>query len=214
MYRYILFDLDGTLTDPGLGITNSVAYALKKFGITVADRSELYPFIGPPLRESFMERYGLTDAESDDAIAYFREYFRPKGIFENAVYEGIPAMLAGLRAAGRVLVLATSKPEEFAVEILKHFGLYDYFDVVAGARMDETRTGKADVVAYAMALAGITDPGEAVMVGDREHDVLGARANGLPTVGVLYGYGSEEELSSAGAAFLARTPADLLNILL
>ena len=136
MFDTILFDLDGTLTDPGEGITNSVAYALRKYGIEVSDRSELYKFIGPPLKDSFMKYYGFDEDKAEEAIAYYREYFRDTGIFENRVYEGVEDMLRGLQANGKRIVLATSKPEEFAIRILEHFGLRKYFTVVAGASMD------------------------------------------------------------------------------
>ena len=146
MLKYIFFDLDGTLTDPGIGITNSVMYALNKFGIDVADRTSLYNFIGPPLLYSFQTFYGFSEADSAKAVQYYREYFRVTGLYENEVYAGIPELLTELKSRGYKLVLATSKPEEFAVEILKHFNLYDYFDFAAGATMDSTRSKKADVI--------------------------------------------------------------------
>lgn len=214
MYKYILFDLDGTLTDPGLGITNAVMYALKKFNIEVPDRSELYKFIGPPLLESFEKYYGMTPEQRQMALQYYREYFKPYGLYENTVYDGVGEVLAALKVQGKKLILATSKPEPFAVEILRHFGLDKYFDFVAGATMDETRNKKADVIAYALENCGITDLSAAVMVGDREHDVLGAKQNGLDCVGVLFGYGDREELSAAGAAYIAEKVEDILRFVL
>ncbi|MBQ4563722.1 MAG: HAD family hydrolase [Lachnospiraceae bacterium] len=211
MYNTILFDLDGTLTDPGLGITNSVVYALKKWNIEVEDRSELYPFIGPPLLYSFRTFYGFSDEQSEQAVAYYREYFREKGIFENEVYEGVTKLLETLKAAGKRLIIATSKPEEFAVKILEHFELAQYFEYIAGATMDATRHNKCDVIAYALETCGITDLSDVVMVGDREHDVLGARENGLDSIGVLFGYGNREELLAAGATQIAETVEDILN---
>lgn len=205
----VLFDLDGTLTDPGEGITNSVAYALRKWGIEPPERQALYCFIGPPLVDSFMKYYGFTPENAQRAVEDYREYFRDRGIFENAVYDGVPALLQGLREAGLRVVLATSKPEEFAVTILEHFGLAQWFDAVAGASMDGSRSKKGDVIAYALARCG----GRAVMVGDRKHDILGAKENGLPSVGVLYGYGSREELLAAGADKLVETPQQLLRLL-
>lgn len=213
MYQYILFDLDGTLTDPGIGITNSVAHALGKFGIEVSDRTELYKFIGPPLKDSFREFYGFSEENSLLAIDYYRESFKDTGIFENAVYEGIPELLQALKAAGKTLVLATSKPEVFACRILDHFGLSPYFDFAAGASMDGALSTKADVIRYALQKAGVTDRSRAVMVGDRKHDILGAKENGLASVGVLFGYGSRKELETAGADLIAKTPADLLRLL-
>ncbi len=198
-FTHIFFDLDGTLTDPGPGITNSVAYALERYGIHVADRTALYPFIGPPLVDSFTRYYGFSAADARAAVDVYREYFSERGIFENAVYPGIPALLARLRAAGRKLVMATSKPEEFAVRIAEHFGIADCFDCIAGAAMDETRTQKWEVIEYALARCGVSDRDRVLMVGDREHDVLGAARCGIRCLGVLYGYGSREELTTAGS---------------
>ena len=211
MYNTILFDLDGTLTDPGLGITNSAAYALKKHGIEVADRTVLYPFIGPPLLDSFQRFYGFSEDQSEQAVADYREYFREKGLFENEVYSGVEELLQHLKESGKRLIIATSKPEEFAVKILKHFGLASYFDYIVGATMDSSRSKKGDVIAYALEVCGITDKTDVVMVGDREHDVLGAKENGLDSVGVLYGYGSREELEKAGATCVAETVEDILR---
>lgn len=211
MYDFVLFDLDGTLTDPGLGITNSVMYALKKFGIEVRDRTTLYQFIGPPLRESFESFYGFSKEQSELATRYYREYFGVKGLYENEVYDGVPELLRQLKERGKPLILATSKPEAFAVEILKHFDLFRYFSFIAGATMDGARDKKADVIKYALKSCEISDPSSAVMVGDREYDVLGAKQAGLDSIGVLFGYGSEEELKKAGAAYLAERPADILN---
>lgn len=212
MYKTVLFDLDGTLTDPGLGITNSVAYALKKYGIEVGEREKLYSFIGPPLNESFKKYYGFTDEKAMEAIWCYREYFASKGIFENEVYEGIRQLLRRIKGSGRRIVLATSKPEEFAQRILEHFGLAEYFDVVAGASMDEKRNKKGDVIKYALEKGNLTSDG-AVMIGDREHDVFGARENGIDTIGVLYGYGSKDELEKAGAMYIAETVDDIFSLL-
>ena len=211
-YKYIFFDLDGTVTDPGLGITNSVMYALKGFGIEETDRTKLYRFIGPPLADSFQEFYGFTGEEARRGIDLYREYYRDRGIFENRVYNGMEEMLGTLKQRGKTLVLATSKPEPFAREILEHFHLASYFTYAAGATMDETRVKKEEVIAYAMESCGITDPGQVLMVGDRRHDIEGARANGVDSLGVLYGYGSREELEQAGACYLAEKVEDILNI--
>lgn len=211
MYQYILFDLDGTLTDPGIGISNSVAYALEKYNISVEDRTELYKFIGPPLQDSFMEFYGFSEMESKRAVEYYREYFRDKGIFENEVYEGIPELLQTLKGSGKQVILATSKPEEFAIQILEHFNLIQYFDFVAGATMDGSRSEKADIIQYALEHCMIKDKSKVIMVGDRKHDIIGAAQNKLPAIGVLFGYGSEEELRSAGVKYLARTSFDILK---
>lgn len=204
-YPYVFFDLDGTLTDPGAGITNSVAYALERYGIHVADRRTLYPFIGPPLVDSFMRFYDFSPADARAAVDVYREYFADRGIFENELYPGIPALLERLRAAGRRLVIATSKPEPFALRIAEHFGIAQFFDCVAGAAMDETRTAKWEVVEYALGRCGSPDPAAVLMVGDREHDVQGAARCGVATLGVLYGYGSRAELTDAGAVAVAET---------
>lgn len=213
MYNVILFDLDGTLTDPGAGITNSVAYALKKWNIEVTDRSTLYKFIGPPLQESFAVYYGLSEEDSWKSVEYFREYFREKGIFENEVYPGIEELLKSLKAAGKTVIVATSKPQDFAVQILEHFQLDQYFDVIAGASMDETRVKKAEIIEDGLAAAGITDLSSVVMIGDREHDVFGAKQMGVDSIGVLFGYGSREELTAAGATYIAETVEDILKLL-
>ncbi len=212
MVKNILFDLDGTLTDPALGITSSVAYALSKFGIEVADRSSLHPFIGPPLLDAFSEYYGFSSADAERAVAYYREYFSVDGMYQNTVYEGIPEMLAALRESGFRLYVATSKPEKFALPILRHFSLFDCFDGIYGATLDPSRSSKDKVIAYALADAALK-PCETVMVGDRHHDIDGARANSLLSVGVLYGYGDREELTAAGADYIAESVQKLLNIL-
>jgi len=207
----ILFDLDGTLTDPGLGITNSVMYALRKYGMEVPSRQELYSFIGPPLKQSFMRWCGFDEAEGEQAVKYYREYYRDKGLLENEVYDGIEDMLKALREKGKRLAVATSKPEEFAIRILEHFGLAQYFEVIAGDTLDFKRNTKADVIASALERLGVTDRSGVIMVGDREHDVIGAKAQDLPCIGVLFGYGSQEELEAAGAKHIAQTPADVLK---
>ncbi len=212
MVKNILFDLDGTLTDPALGITSSVAYALSKFGIEVADRSSLHPFIGPPLLDAFSEYYGFSSADAERAVAYYREYFSVDGMYQNTVYEGIPEMLAALRESGFRLYVATSKPERFALPILRHFSLFDFFDGVYGATLDPSRASKDKVIAYALAASKLS-PDETVMVGDRRHDIDGARANSLLSVGVLYGYGDRAELTAAGADYIAESIPQLLNIL-
>lgn len=208
-YDYLLFDLDGTLTDPGEGITNSVAYALRKQGIEVTDKKELYCFIGPPLSESFSRFYGFSMEESLKCVEYYREYYRDKGIFENLLYEGIPELLADLKAQGKIILLATSKPELFAKQILDHFDLTRYFDHICGASMDESRNKKAAVIEYALETAKIKDRTRAVMIGDREQDINGAGLNGLDSIGVLFGYGDRPELEWAGATYIAESVEDI-----
>lgn len=213
MYETILFDLDGTLTDPGMGITNSVMYALKEMGYPVPQRRELYKFIGPPLHDSFSQFYGMSEEQAAEAVRQYRVYYRDKGIFENGVYEGVPEMLETLKNAGKRLVLATSKPEEFAKIIMAHYGLDKWVRSIAGATMDKARDTKGKVIAYALEGFDI-DPAAAVMVGDREHDIIGGKENGLPGIGVTFGYGSREELLDAGAVAVADSPAGLTKILL
>ena len=210
--KYLLFDLDGTLTDPQEGITNSVAYALRQYGI-IEDPKNLIRFIGPPLHVSFHDWYGFDEDKAFEAVAHYRVYFGDKGIFENAVFDGIPEMLRDLRAAGFTLVLATSKPEVYAKQILEHFDLTKYFHHICGATMDASRSRKADVITYALETAGITDKAQAVMVGDRHHDIEGGIENGLETVGVLFGYGSREELNKAGAHHIVSTVSELHTLL-
>lgn len=213
MLKYVLFDLDGTLIDPGEGITNSVAYALRKYGIDVPDRTALYPFIGPPLYESFEVFYGFSHGQAEEAVEFYREYYRDKGIFENRVYDGIPEMLGTLRDRGYKAVLATSKPEQFAKLILEHFHLDGFFTVIAGADMAGKRVRKSDVIAHALNMSGAS-PEECIMVGDREHDVKGADEFNVPCIGVLFGYGSREELESCGARWIAETPSQITDIIL
>jgi len=219
-YDTILFDLDGTLTDPAIGITNSVAHALYKFGFEVKDKTTLYPFIGPPLVDSFQKYYGLSEEDAKRAVDYYREYFSTKGIYENKVYPGIADLLQALKQANKTvslantkLALATTKPELYAEQILKHFDLFDYFDCVAGSNMDGTRSQKGEIIPYALHRLGKTGQ-RAIMVGDREHDIIGAKQSGIASIGVLYGYGSREELTKAGADYLAATVLELGHILL
>ncbi|MFM1586528.1 HAD family hydrolase [Streptococcus mutans] len=214
MYQTILFDLDGTLTNPALGITNSLAYALEKFNIEVTDKKELYRFIGPPLQVSFENFYHFSKEDSLKAVDFYRDYFRHKGLYENEVYQGIPDLLERLKAQGKKLLVATSKPEEFARQILKHFELFDYFDLVAGASMDGSRRLKGDVIAHALTSAQIADPSSAIMIGDRKHDIIGAKKNGLDAIGVLYGFGNREELKKAGATYIATNVEELQGRLL
>ena len=207
MKKYLLFDLDGTLTDPEEGITKAVQLALAHFGIQVEDRTSLRPFIGPPLWDQFQEYAGLSAEQSDEAVKVFRQYYLEKGVYENREYDGIRQMLGALKCAGYRLYVATSKPETTAGIVMKYFGFTDYFAYVAGADLEGTRVRKADVIRYLLEKEGIADPGEAVMIGDRKHDILGAKEVGMDSIGVLYGYGSREEL--AGADWLVRTPEEL-----
>lgn len=210
--KYILFDLDGTLTDPMMGITKSVRYALNYYGISVNDLNDLLPFIGPPLRDSFREFYGFDANKANDAVIKYREYFATKGIFDNKVYKGIPECLQTLKDAGKILLIATSKPERFAKQITEYFDLAKYFDFVGGSEFNG-REKKADVINYVLTENQI-NVDDAIMVGDRKHDIIGAHDNDIPCVGVLYGYGSLDELSANHADYIVETVASLTDRLL
>ena len=214
MRDYILFDLDGTLTDPALGITNSVMYALRMLGAPVEARSFYYRFIGPPLLDSFTRYCGFSPEKSREALRLYREYFADKGIFENTVYDGIPQLLADLQSVGYKLVVATSKPELFARQIFDHFDMTKYFLFIGGADMEETRATKDAVIGYVLEKLGNPLPAKCLMVGDREYDVRGAAHFGIDTVGVEYGYGSYEELDAVGAYKIADSVDGLRRILL
>ena len=209
----VLFDLDGTLTDPKPGITRSIQHALRKRGLAVPDADALAPCIGPPLEQSFRERFGLAPDDARRAVADYREYFEPHGLYENAVYPGIPELLARLRANGVRLALATSKPTVYAARILAHFELAPHFEHVVGSFLDGRRTDKAELVADALALLDGVPRERAVLVGDRMHDLLGARANGIAAIAVGYGYGARDELVGAGAERLAESVAALGRLL-
>lgn len=212
---YLLFDLDGTLTDPKEGITKAVQYALKHYGIQVDDLNSLCPFIGPPLKDSFQKYYDFPEAQAKEAIQVYREYFSVKGWSQNKVFPGIPEMLGELKAAGKKLYLATSKPEVFAKQILEHFGLTSYFEFIGGADLEETRVRKGDVIGYVLENCGLFDKKEKIlMVGDREHDVLGAREQGIECVGVLFGYGDRAEMEACHAAYIAESINELRKMLL
>lgn len=214
-YRYVLLDLDGTVTNPKEGITRSFAYALAEFGIETEDRDTLCKVIGPPLMQSFQEFYGFTKEQALRGTAKYRERYEKLGWAENEVYEGMEEALAALYKQGAKLILATSKPERFAVRIMKHFGLDRYFTALCGADdYAQNRSTKEEVVRYALEQNGITDTTEVIMVGDRKYDVAGAAALGIKTIGVLYGFGDEAELREAGAVHLVKTPQELAEYLI
>ena len=213
-YKYIFFDLDGTLTDPKEGITKSVAYALEAYGIHTEDLDALCKFIGPPLKESFMNFYGFDEEKAEEAVEKYREYFKPYGVFQNKIYNGVDNLLKELKESGKVIVLATSKPIVFADQILEHFGISQYFDGTFGSELDGTRVRKGDVIAYALEQMNITDVSEVVMIGDREHDVIGAKEHGMDTIGILLGYGSLEEFEACGADCVVNTIEELHKTLL
>lgn len=208
-YKYIFFDLDGTLTDPGIGITNSVMYALDKFGIH-ADRENLYRFIGPPLVDSFMEFYGFPEDKARKAVEYYREYFSVTGLFENKVYDGMEDVLDKLKSAGHKLYVATSKPKVYADRILERFDLKKYFEYVAGADLEGHKSSKSDVVKEAMEISHASSD-KILMIGDRKHDIIGARNNGIRTAAVLYGYGNRKEFEEECADYILDKVEDILQ---
>ena len=211
--KNFLFDLDGTLTDPSEGITKSVSYALRKFGITVDDLNTLNTFIGPPLNESFKKYYGFSEEDASRGIQYYREYFSVTGIFENRLFPYVEDLLKALKKRGKFLIIATSKPEIYTVEILKHFGIYDYFDFVSGNTMSEDRSTKEAVIAHALESVRF-DPSDSVMTGDRLFDINAGKHFGMFTVGAKFGFPIGDELEEAGADRIAETPEEMKNILL
>lgn len=213
MYEYIFFDLDGVLTDSKEGIINSALYALEKYNIDVNDKEELRKFIGPPLQDSFSTDYGFNEEEVDGVIATFREYYSEKGINENKVFENIEQILRELVRRKKKLVVATSKPEVFATKVLINFNLLKYFEYVSAATLDESKIKKEAIIKEAINALEITDLSKVVMVGDRKHDVIGAKNNGIDCIGALWGYGGKEELEKAGVTLLAETPLDLLKLI-
>lgn len=213
MFKKILFDLDGTLTDPKVGITTCVQYALEHFGI-YEETDNLKKFIGPPLIDSFMEFYGLTEEQAREATVFYRERFAPIGIYENEVYPGIPEMLSELKDRGIILGVASSKPEPFVNQILKHFELDSYFDIVVGSLLDETRTKKEEVLEEAIRqLGGTLEKDECAMVGDRKFDVASAKLYGLTSVGVKFGYAEPGELEKEEPDYIAETVEELKKYL-
>ena len=216
MFTHIFFDLDGTLTDPVLGITNSFIHALKFYGMEIPSYEELCKLIGPPLPYSFETTFGFDHDKAMQAVAKYREYFSTKGLFENKVYDGISELLQTLKEQGKHLLVATSKPEEYSIKIIDHFGLSRYFDFVCGSLMDESRSKKAEVIAYALERCGLGqgDKEKVLMVGDRFHDIEGAKANGLKSCGVLFGYGARQELEEAGADYIVKSVNELLEVIL
>ncbi len=220
MFQYCLFDLDGTLTDPREGITKSVQYALAKQGIDEPDITKLEFFIGPPLRDSFMSAYGMSKEKAEESVAFYRERFAPIGVLENKVYEGIPELLAALSKAGVTNAIASSKPTVFIHQILEHFGIKQYFDVIVGSELDGTRGTKEEVVEEALRQLGILEIAEAekktscAMIGDRKFDIQGAKAYGLTGIGVGFGFAEEGELEAEGADYIAETVEKLQELLL
>lgn len=210
MQKTILFDLDGTLTDSGEGIINCAIFTLEHFGLPVPSREELRVFVGPPLHESFI-KHGVPADQADEAVRIYRSRYIPIGKYENTPYPGIRELLETLKAEGHKLFVATSKPEQTSVEILEHFDLAQYFEMICGATMDTSRSNKEAVIAYLLEQNGRAD--NMVMVGDTKFDVIGAKAHGIPCIGVSWGYGTVSDMEEAGAVGIANTAEELLSML-
>lgn len=213
MYEIILFDLDGTLTESGLGIVNSILFALGKMGIHESNKEKLKKFIGPPLVESFMRYYNLTEENAKRAVSFCQEYLKNKGIYEAPLYDGIKEVLEELESSGKTLFVATSKPEVFARQILKYLQVDIYFADIVGSNIDGSKVKKEEIISYLLEKNKIADKSQVVMVGDREHDIWGAKKVGIDSVGVLYGYGDYQELKAAGATHIIDCPKDLEDII-
>ena len=213
MFDTILFDLDGTLTDSGLGITKAVQYALGQMGYEVPPRESLFSFIGPPLHKSFQRHYGMDEEMAVEAVRQFRVYYNQMGgILENEVYDGVRELLRDLKQAGKRLMIATSKPQAAAELVMHHFGLSEFVPEIVGGT-DDTRNTKGKVIGYALREYGV-NPKTAVMVGDREHDIHGAAENGIPAIGITWGYGDRAELEGAGAKAVFDTPEETVQYIL
>ena len=211
--QFIMFDLDGTLTDPKEGITKSIQYSLKHFDIEVANLNDLVRFIGGSLWEIYPKNFNLSEDDTKIAVEKYREYFSDYGIFENLLYDGIPDLLANLKSNGKKIILATAKPSVFAEKILRHFNIYQYFDFISGSELDGRRSEKYESISYAIENCGIASPELAVMIGDRNLDAIGAKKANVTSIGVLYGYGSYEELSNAGVDFMVSSVNELNDLL-
>lgn len=209
----ILFDLDGTLTDSMEGVINSIAYALKYFGVPVNDKSELKKCVGPPLTYSFGTFFKLSEKDAIKAVEIYREYYAEKGIYEARLFDGIDEMLNKLKKKGKTLIMATSKTEIYAKQIASHFDIEKYFTFIGGASYDTTRIEKKDVIEYILKVCNITDISSCVMLGDRLYDIIGASSCNIQSIGALYGYGSKQELEKAGCKIFIEKPVDLCNII-
>jgi len=212
--EYILFDLDGTITDPKEGMTKALQYSLKEFGINVENRDDLAKFIGPPLRDTYKNYYGFNAEETERAVSKNREYFAKVGIFENFLYDGMAELLKTLQSVGKQLIVATSKPIVYAERILKHFEVDQYFDFISGSELDGIRSKKSEVIKYALDTMDITELEKVVMIGDRKYDIIGSKEIGVDSIGVLYGYGDLCELTAAGATHIVESVNELNELLI
>ncbi|MFD3449274.1 HAD family hydrolase [Microbacteriaceae bacterium 4G12] len=212
-YDVILFDLDGTITDPKEGIVNSVQYALNKMNITEQNMKKLELFIGPPLQDSFAEYYKMNEEDINLAINYYRENFKVKGMFENKLYDGMKSLLEKLKQQGKTIIIATSKPTVFAIQILDYFKISSYFDDVVGSNLDGTRTSKTEIIHYILNTYSQYSPKNFIMIGDRKHDIIGANNNHISSIGVTYGYGTFEELEGVAPSHIVHSIQELETLL-
>lgn len=213
-YKVILFDLDGTLSDPKVGITKSVQYALQKMDFDESDIDKLECFIGPPLQVSFTEYYNFDEVQTQIAIDLYRERFKEKGMFENELYSNIPLLLNSLKEKGFTLIVATSKPTVFAEKILEHFNIEQNFELIVGSNLDGTRTSKTEIIQYILDKYTDHKLDDFIMIGDRKHDIIGANNTGIDSIGVTYGYGSFEELSHSNPTHIVNSVDHLKDILM
>ncbi|MGD8191898.1 HAD family hydrolase [Brevibacillus ginsengisoli] len=213
-YKVVLFDLDGTLTDPKIGITKSVQYALEKMGIVESDLDKLEPFIGPPLHESFAEFYSFDEEQTKLAIEFYRERYKDKGMFENVLYQGIPQLLEELKKQQKVLIVATSKLTVFSEKILQHFNIDQYFDLIVGSNLDGTRASKTEIIQHILNEMKDYERQDFIMIGDRKYDIIGANNTGIDSIGVTYGYGSMDELRQLNPTCIVHAVEELKTKLL
>jgi phosphoglycolate phosphatase len=212
-YQFILFDLDGTLSDPKEGITKSIQYALEKLDVEVPEVHELECFIGPPLQVSFAENYGFSERKTERAIDFYRERFKEKGMFENQLYAKIPSLLKTLNEKGHTLIVATSKPTVFAEQILSYFNINQFFDLIAGSNLDGTRTSKTEIIQYVLDIYHEYESNNFIMIGDRKHDIIGAQNTGIDSIGVTYGYGAIEEISQSEPTYIVEDVDRIAGVL-
>ncbi|WP_045521028.1 HAD family hydrolase [Neobacillus niacini] len=213
-YKVILFDLDGTLSDPKVGITKSVQYALQKMDIVEPDIDKLECFIGSPLQVSFAEHYNFDEENTQKSIDFYRERFKEKGMFENELYSNISLLLKSLKEQQFSLVVATSKPTVFSEKILKYFNIDQYFDLVVGSNLDGTRTSKTEIIQYILDKYNEYKLDNFIMIGDRKHDIIGANNNGIDSIGVTYGYGSFDELNHSNPTYIVKSVEELTKLLM
>ena len=212
-YNTIIFDLDGTIIDPSVGIVHSLLYALDKMNTKAKGKDVLLKFIGPPLIDSFKKYFGFDDETAKQAIKHYRAHFKEEGVLACSLYEGVETVIKTLKGKGKRLLVATTKPEIHAIEVLEHFHLEPYFDFVAGSYLDGRRVDKGELIIHALESTGITELDKVMIIGDRKHDTVGAKTAGIDSMGILYGFGHLKELEDAGATYIAPSPGDILSFI-